>query len=103
MTTLIIQTEDANRRRWTVVDIIENLYLHLVRFLYGAWTSPFVWLIFGIIMTIQHPQTWWGMYVRDILVIAFVANFGRLWEWHNATRKAYVKNIVAGKNQVVTS
>jgi hypothetical protein len=31
MTTLIIQTEDANRRRWTVVDIIENLYLHLVR------------------------------------------------------------------------
>jgi hypothetical protein len=54
-------------------------------------------------MTIQHPQTWWGMYVRDILVIAFVANFGRLWEWHNATRKAYVKNIVAGKNQVVTS
>jgi hypothetical protein len=91
MTTLMIQTETTNRRR-NAVDVVENAYLHLVRFLYGAWTSPFVWFIFGILVVVQQPHVWWMVYGRDILTVIFMANFGRLWEWHNATRKEYVKS-----------
>lgn len=102
MTNVMVQTESTapNRRAWTVVDGIENAYLHLARFVYGMWTSPFAWFIFGILVIIQHPQTWWMLYIRDIVAFAFIANFGRLWHWHDAIRKEHVKALVDAKNGV---
>lgn len=91
MTAVVIETETGGRR-WTLVDIVENLYLHLARFLYGAWISPYVWVIFGLMAMAQTPQASWQTWVRNILVVVFLANSGRLWEWHNATRKAHLKS-----------
>jgi hypothetical protein len=96
MTSLIIQTEDIPttapiRHRFTIADAVEPFFLHIVRFIYGMWTSPHVWFVFGILAILQHPQVWWMEYVRDLAVLVFLANFGRLWELHNAARKAFVK------------
>lgn len=105
MTNVMVQTESTapNRRAWTFVDGVENVYMHLVRFLYGAWTSPYVWVIFAIAVMAQPTHAPWETWVRNLLIVAFLFNFGRLWQWHNQVRKDFVKSTVAAKNQGVAS
>lgn len=90
MTTLMIPT-GTPERRWTVVDIVDNTYLHVVRFLYGAWVSPYVWLIFGLFALAQPAESFWMVWIRNVALVVFVANFGRLWQRQETMRKNQAK------------
>lgn len=90
---LAIEQPTQQTQHFTVVDTVESTYLHITRFLYGAWTSPYVWLIFGIALLVQSPQSTVLSVLFRVLAVSFLLNVGRLWQVQNQIRKNYVRGV----------
>lgn len=91
--TVVTETFSQNYQRPSIVDTVESSYLHAVRFLYGAWTSPYVWLIFGIALLVQTSQNTVLSVLFKVLAVAFILNVGRLWKVQDIARKNYVRGL----------